>query len=190
MGQQLEIFDIIVLVLLGGGCLLGAIRGFVWQVAWLAALVGSAAAALRWGDDLAPLLGSSAPWNQFFAMFIIFLLTSLVIWLAFRTVREFIDRLKLQEFDRQLGALFGLLKGLAICVVLTFFGVTLTETTRGWVLRSTSGRLLARGIVWAKASFPPELQAALKTYLDEFEADLNAPTSTETSEWESPGTRQ
>ncbi|MCS7237318.1 MAG: CvpA family protein [Thermoguttaceae bacterium] len=179
MGQQLEVFDVVVLVLLLGGLLMGAVRGFVWQLAWLVALVGSAVAAIRWGNYLAPLFGSTAPWNQFFAMFVIFLLTSLGIWLVFRAIREFIDRLKLQEFDRQLGALFGLLKGLAICVVLTFFGVTLTETTREWVLRSTSGRLLAKGIVWARSSLPPEVHSALKSYLDEFEAELDFHTSSE-----------
>lgn len=174
MGQQVEIFDIVVVALLLAGLILGAIRGFVWQLAWLAAIVGSTVAALRWGDELAPLFGSSAPWNHFIAMFVVFLFTSLMIWLAFRAIRQFIDRLKLEEFDRQLGAIFGLVKALAICLVITFFGVTLSESTRSWILRSTSGRLLAKGIVWARGSLPPEVHAALEGYLDEFEASLKA----------------
>ena len=40
-------------------------------------------------------------------MLILYVGTSLVIWIAFRFVSDFIDRLKLKEFDRQLGALLG-----------------------------------------------------------------------------------
>ena len=37
-----------------------------------------------------------------------------------------IDRLKLKEFDRQIGAIFGLAKGVLWCAVITFFTVTLS----------------------------------------------------------------
>ncbi len=44
-------------------------------------------------------------------MLVLYILTSLAIWLLFRMVSGIIDRVKLKEFDRQMGALFGLAKG-------------------------------------------------------------------------------
>ena len=49
------------------------------------------------------MFGSQAPLNRFVAMFVLYLGTSLVVWLCFRCGPEFIDRVRLQEFDRQVG---------------------------------------------------------------------------------------
>jgi len=179
---QVETFDIVVLCLLLAGLVFGAIRGLVWQLAWLAALVGSIFVALRWGPALSPFIGSSSPWNTVLAMLVLFLGTSLVVWLLFQWLAAVIDRLRLRDFDRQLGALFGLLKSLLLCLVLTFFGVTLTESTREIVLRSTSGRILARTILVGQNSLPSEVRDALKRYLDEFAQKVEERLSPEDSE--------
>lgn len=175
MEHQLAMFDIVVICLLAGGVIFGAIRGLVWQLAWLTALVASVVVALRWAESVAPMFGSSAPWNQLIAIFVLFVGTSLVVWLVFRALAGFIDRLHLRDFDRQLGAVFGFLKAFVICLILAFFGVTLTKTTRDWVLTSRSGQLLTRTIVSARPLLPPEVHAALKEYLDGFEEQLHAP---------------
>ena len=62
------------------------------------------------------------PLNRFIAMFIIYLVCALVIWGIFRLVSGFIDRLKLKEFDRQMGAVVGLIKGGLLCIAITFRG--------------------------------------------------------------------
>ena len=54
-------------------------------------------------------------------MLVLYVVTSLAIWLLFRLVSGFIDRLRLKEFDRQLGGVFGAIKGGLWCVVITFF---------------------------------------------------------------------
>ena len=48
-------------------------------------------------------------------MFVLYLLTSLAIWIVFRFISSVIERVKLKEFDRQMGALFGLAKGHSCC---------------------------------------------------------------------------
>ena len=69
-------------------------------------------------------------------MLVLYVVTAGAIWLLFRLVSGIIDRLKLKEFDRQLGALFGLAKGVLYCVIITFFAVTLSEPARQAVLQS------------------------------------------------------
>ena len=95
-------------------------------------------------------------------MALIYAISGAVIWLIFRLVAGFIDRVRLKEFDRQIGALFGAAKGVLFCVVITFFAVTLSEKGRETVLHSRSGHydcdpLLNR----ADAVMPKELHAVL-----------------------------
>lgn len=182
MRPEVETFDIVVLCLLLAGLIFGAIRGLVWQLAWLGALVGSIFVAIRWGPTASPLFGSATPWNTLLAMLVLFLGTSFTVWMVFQWLAGILDRLRLRDFDRQLGALFGLLKSLLICLVLTFFGVTLSEPTREIILRSLSGRMLARTILVARASFPPEVGDVLKGYLEEFAKRVEQKLSPEGSE--------
>ena len=58
-------------------------------------------------------------------MLVLYLVTAAAIWIVFHLVSSIIDRVQLKEFDRQLGAIFGLAKGILYCVVITFFAVTL-----------------------------------------------------------------
>ena len=44
-------------------------------------------------------------------MLVLYIVTSLAIWFLFRMVSGIVNRVKLREFDRQMGALFGLAKG-------------------------------------------------------------------------------
>src|SRR5215475_1105258 len=113
-------YDIVMLVVLGGATLLGAWKGMAWQIASLGSLVLSYFLALRFSAQLAPLFGASAPLNRFVAMLVIYLATSVVVWCAFRLVAGFMDRIKLRDFDHQVGALFGLFKGVLLCLAITF----------------------------------------------------------------------
>ena len=76
-------------------------------MAALASLFASYFVALRFSPALASLFSEHAPWNRFAAMAVLYVLTGGAIWYLFRFVTDFMNRLKLREFDRQLGALFG-----------------------------------------------------------------------------------
>ena len=101
-----------------------------WQIASLTSLIVSSTMAVHFGGRLAPYLSAEEPWNRFVAMLVLYLLTSLAIWLAFRVVAKAISRVQLKDFDRQAGALFGAAKGVLWCLVITFFAVTLSESAR------------------------------------------------------------
>ena len=179
MGSAIQTYDIVMLVVLLGTALLGAWKGMVWQLASLASLVLSAVVALYFSAPLAPYFSATEPWNRFLAMLVLYVLTSMAIWLLFRMVSGLIDRVKLREFDRQMGALFGLAKGMLLCVVITFFAVTLSESARQMVLKSHSGDAIARLTRNANPILPEDVRAVIGKYVDELDQKLdpNTPSS-------------
>jgi membrane protein required for colicin V production len=127
----METYDIIMLALLGAATIYGALKGLAWQIASLASLVLSYLAAYKFRGELAAKIDATPPWNVFLAMLILYVATSSVIWLLFNAVATTIERLKFRDFDRQMGALAGFVKGVLLCVIVTLFVVTLLgETAR------------------------------------------------------------
>ena len=129
--------------------------------------------AMRFCGHLAPYISSNEPWNRFLAILILFLVTSMAIWVLFHMVAGLIDRVKLKEFDHQMGALFGLAKGILICLLITFFAVTLWEGSRQAVLNSHSGKFTARLVERAGPAMPEEVREKLGRYIDDFERKLD-----------------
>jgi len=170
----MELYDILMVVVLVAATVFGAWKGMAWQMASLASLAVSYLAALRFSEKLAPLFSVQPPLNRFLAMATIYAATGAVIWLAFRLVAGFIDRVRLKEFDRQIGALFGAAKGVLFCVVITFFAVTLSEKGRATVLQSRSGYYIAQLLSRADAVMPKELHDVLDPYLDKLEQELKS----------------
>jgi membrane protein required for colicin V production len=169
----MQTYDIIMLAVLAGCTFFGAWKGMAWQLASLGSLGASYVVALKFSDQLAPYLGERAPLNRWAAMLVLYVATSLGVWLAFRVIASFIDRVKLTEFDKQVGALFGLAKGVLLCVVITFFAVTLSETARNQVLHSRSGHYIAVLIDKADPVMPDEIHEVLGPYLHDLDRKLD-----------------
>lgn len=172
----MEPYDICMLVVLVGTTIFGAWKGMAWQVASSVSLVASYAVALRFSAPLAHHFGQQAPLNRFIAMFVLYMGTSLAIWITFRVVSGFINRVRLTEFDRQMGALFGAAKGILLCVAITFFAVTLSTKARGAVLQSRSGYYIARLLDRADTIMPKELHEVLDPYLNKLGKELDPTT--------------
>lgn len=166
-------YDFVMLVILLGATLFGAAKGMAWQVASLASMLLSGTMALRFYDQAAPYFGSARPWNQFAAMLALYIGTSMGIWLVFRIVAGMIDRVRLKEFDRQVGAVFGALKGVVLCVIITFFAVTLSTSSRDTVLRSRSGVYIAQIIDRAQQVLPEDVHDMIGPYLDRLDRELD-----------------
>jgi membrane protein required for colicin V production len=170
--MNLQVYDFVMLAVLVGAMLFGAWKGAVWQIAALASVIVSAIVAVHGSAPLAPYFSVQEPWNRFIAMLVLYVVVAGAIWLVFRLVSGIINRLKLKEFDRQLGVLFGLAKGILYCIVITFFAVTLWEPTRQAVLQSRSGPLIARVIRNADPIIPTDVRKWLGKYIDELESKL------------------
>jgi membrane protein required for colicin V production len=162
------------LVVLIGTALFGAIKGFAWQLASIASIVVSYMVAFNFREQLSQSIQADPPWNRFLAMLILFIGTSLVIWVAFRMVSNTIDRMRLKEFDRQIGALFGLAKGGLYCILVTLFGVTLLgDTVREKIVASKSGHYIASVLNRSEALIPEEIQEVVGPYLERFDQKFN-----------------
>ncbi|HEV3341896.1 MAG TPA: CvpA family protein [Pirellulales bacterium] len=166
-------YDLAMIGVLLGATLWGFFKGMARQVASLVSLVASYFVALRFSPLVAPYLGQPQPLDRFLAMLLLYLLTSLTIWLVFRQVSQVIERVQLKDFDRQVGALFGAAKGVLLCVAITFFAVSLSAERRKTVLASRSGPYIARLLQQADPLMPKEMPALLDSYRRELEEQLN-----------------
>jgi len=162
------------LAVLAATTIFGFWKGLAWQIASLASLIASYFVALRFAGQLAPMISEHEPWNKFVAMLIIYAAASLAIWMVFRLVAGFIDRVKLKEFDRQMGALVGFAKGILFCIAITFFAVTiLSQEKRERIIASRSGRYIVRFLNHADAVAPPEIKSVVGPLIDKVEQRLN-----------------
>jgi len=169
-------YDVVMLAVLVLATLFGLWKGMAWQIASVASLVVSFFVAVRLSGAVAPHISAQEPWNRFIAMLLLYVATSAGIWLAFRLVAGIIDRVRLKEFDHQVGALLGMAKGVLLCLVITFFAVTLSESLRQAVLKTYSGRYMAILIKRTSPIMPTEVQKVLGTYIDELDRKLDPAT--------------
>jgi membrane protein required for colicin V production len=162
-------YDLVMLGILAAAAVLGYFKGIVWQIAWIAGIAASSFLALRFSAPLAPFFGQQAPWNRLIAMLAIYVGTSLAVWLVFRVISGAINAVHLSAFDHQLGLVFGLAKGALICIVVTFFAVTLAPAYRHQIVGSRSGRLVAEIIVRADEMLPPAIAEPVHPFVKQFE---------------------
>jgi membrane protein required for colicin V production len=172
----LEGYDLVMLGILAAAALLGYFKGMVWQLAWIAGIVASSYVSFRFGTVLAPYFGTQAPWNRFAAMLAAYAGTSICVWLVFRVISKAINAVHLSAFDHQLGLLLGLAKGALLCVVITFFSVTLAPNYRHQIVASRSGRLVAELIVRADTYLPKEIHETVDPFVKQFEQQFQQPS--------------
>lgn len=167
----MEAYDILMVAVLVLATLFGAIKGFAWQLAAIASIFVSYWVAYTYREPFSAAIRAEPPWNRFLAMLILYIGTSFLIWLAFRMISETIDRLKLKEFDRQIGAIFGFAKGGLYCALITLFAVTLMgDAARNAIVSSHSGRYIARTLDRSESVIPPEIHGVVQPYLERFDA--------------------
>ena len=162
----MQTYDFVMLAVLGAATIFGFWKGLAWQIASLASLVVSYFVALKFGDRLAPMISDDEPSNKFIAMLVIYAASSFAIWMAFRVVAGAIDRVKLNEFDRQMGAMVGFAKGVLLCIAITFFAVTLTgQQQRDQIIASRSGQYIVKVLDKADTVVPPQLHEYIGPYI-------------------------
>lgn len=166
-------YDFVMLGVLIGAVAWGAWKGFAWQVASTASMVLSYCVALNFRAPVAQMIKTDPPWNIFLAMLILFLGTSLVVWLCFNFVSQAIEKMKLKEFDRQVGAIVGGVKGVILCVIITLFAMSLLDQPRRQaIINSRSGMYIAQLLAKADAIMPQELRTVLAPYVDGLENNM------------------
>ncbi len=170
----MQAYDLIMLIVLAATTLFGAIKGFAWQLASLASIVASYFIAYLFRNDVAKMINAQPPWNLFLAMLLLYFGSSLIIWMMFRLVSTSIDKVKLKDFDRQLGAGFGLIKGMALCLLITMFAMTLLGAAQQQrIANSRSGLYISRILANAGGILPAEIKQIVGPYIDNVEQRLH-----------------
>jgi membrane protein required for colicin V production len=166
-------YDLLMLIVLVAATAWGAHKGLAWQIASLASIFASYFVALRFRDSVSHMIPAESPWNRFLAMLVVYLACSLAIWIAFRFISDIIDRVKLKEFDRQIGGLLGFGKGVVLCVIITLFAVTLSgDQTRQQIIHSKSGHYISTLLSRSSAWIPPEAEQVVSPYLEQWNRQL------------------
>ena len=169
----MQTYDIIMLIVLAATTIFGAIKGFAWQVASLASIVASYFVAYHFRNDVAKMINADPPWNLFLAMLLLYFGSSFVIWMAFRLVSTSIDKVKLREFDRHLGAGFGLVKGILFCLLITMFAMSLLGPAQQQrIANSKSGLYISRILASAGGLLPVEIKQVVGPYIQNVEQKL------------------
>lgn len=169
----MQVYDIIMLVVLIGAALFGAWKGMAWQLASVSAIVLSYIVAVQFRDPVAAHIEAPEPWDKFLAMLLLYVGTSLVVWIAFRMIAGTIEKAKLKSFDSQMGALVGFAKGVLLCVVITLFAVRLLgESERTVIINSHSGYYIAQLLHRSKAILPEEISRVIDPYIHNLDGRL------------------
>lgn len=182
----MQAYDLFMLVVIGMATIFGAIKGFAWQVASLASVIVSYIVAYRFRFEVAEMISATPPWNQFLAMLILYVATSFVIWVGFRLLSGMIDRVRLKEFDRHLGAGFGLAKGLLYCLLITMFAMSLLgPNQQAAICQSRSGYYISAALDRGVGILPKEIHDVVGPYLSGLDDKLNSHEGHDHAEGES-----
>jgi len=166
-------YDLLMVAVVVLMTLYGSWKGMAWQLASLSAVFVSYLVAYRFRTPVSEMIDASHPWNIFLAMLILYIGCSLVIWLSFRFISHLIDRIKLREFDSQIGALFGCFNGVIVCVLATLFSVTLLgEKTRESIVSSRSGYYIAVLLDKSHTLMPEEIHQVLHPFIEQLDGDM------------------
>jgi membrane protein required for colicin V production len=169
----MQTYDVIMLAVLALATLFGAWKGLAWQGASLSSIFLSYFIAYNFREPMSRMVNATPPWNMFLAMLILYLGSSLVIWLGFRFVSELISRVRLNEFDRHAGAVLGLARGVLWCVIITLFAFTLLgDGEKRAIVQSRSGLYIAKLLDKAEPIMPAELHQILAPYIQSLDAGL------------------
>ena len=162
-------YDYLVLAILAYTTIRGAMKGIVWQLAAIGALIACFAFAEPLSLSVAPYISVDPPLNRWIAMLAIYLVFGFVTFAIARRLRSLIEKFRFVEYDRHMGAIFGFVKGVVICLVLTFFVVTLSASMRKDVLGSYSGHVAALIMDRLHPVMPKELHDVLEPYIHQLD---------------------
>lgn len=170
-----QIVDIIVLAVLLYCAVKGASRGLLSQLAWVVALLlcfkfsGSLAPAIE------PMISVAPPLKQWIAMLVVYVGLCGVSFVAAGMLSSWMEKARVIDFDKHLGGVLGLIKGVIICMTGLFFAITMSEPMRLIVSKTYSGLATAHILNLSQHVIPMLPEHAVPTVqnvIDEFNRRL------------------
>ncbi|GHT23017.1 hypothetical protein FACS189419_06380 [Planctomycetales bacterium] len=164
----MSVFDIIVIAILIALTLRGIGTGMIAQIVSVGSYFVCWLVASRFAFLIAPSIPAEEPWNQVGAMAVLFVITMIAIWFFRSALEALIKRCKLESMNKLLGGGLGFVKAVLVCMVLTFFAVTLTEASRDVVFQSKTGKYFVELITRTSAFVPKDSSELLREQLANF----------------------
>lgn len=161
---MITVYDGLMLLIVLVAVVQGAWRGMAWQLAPIASLVIGYIVSYPMSPQLAPYFGKP-PLNRLWAMIAIYLMVSMAVYMVARSIRHSLEKMKLVEFDRHLGAILGGVKGVLFTVVLTLGLVTVSDQAREIILKSESSTIAARLMNTISPILPTQLNDLVAPYV-------------------------
>lgn len=161
---MITFYDGIMLLIVIVAILQGAWRGMAWQLAPIASLILGYVISYPASITLAQYFGKP-PLNRLWAMIAVYLGVSLFVYMVARSVRHSLEKMRLVEFDRHLGALLGGVKGILFTVALTIGLITISDQAREIILKSESSTISARLMNTISPILPDALNELVHPYL-------------------------
>lgn len=162
-------YDLIVIAILLFAAYRGLQRGIIYQIATIASVVLCFIFAEAISAAVAPAIPLDPPLNNWIVMVGAYVFFSFVAFGFARVLDTWVEKAKMKEFNRFLGGSFGLAKGALLCLVLTFFAVTMSEKARIALKDSKSAMYAAIIMDRLHPVMPEKLQGALDKYLAFYE---------------------
>ena len=149
----------------------GYFRGAAWQVAPIMSLVLGYMVAMPMSVTMAQYFGPP-PLNRLFALVSIYILVSITVYLLVRSFRDGVDKAKLTEVDRHLGAIMGGVKGMLVTLVATCALLIYFPQMREVILASESSSIASKVISRVYPLLPKAMHTILDPYLKQLDEQL------------------
>ena len=145
---------------------IGAWKGFARLVGAVIAPVAGLAVGWPLSAGLAPHLSLRAPLDRWTAFAILYILITLVVFLAALGIRKLLERAELGSWDRHLGFAFGAIKGFVLAIVLTAGALAFSQELRPQVRATHAGGLMSRAVRTVRPVLSPAATDLLAPWLD------------------------
>jgi membrane protein required for colicin V production len=158
-------FDYVVIGIVGLSLLFGLWRGVVGEVISLVAWIAAIFAAVEWGTAVghAVFAGLSDPALRTLAgCVVIFIGVLITMSLLNMVVRSMVKALGLSVSDRILGMIFGLVRGVLVCMVLVGLGGMTSAPTQAWWQNAMLAAPLETIVLAAKPWLPDDLAKRIR----------------------------
>lgn len=166
--MSLTLYDGVMLTIVIVCVIQGALKGMAWQLAPIASLVVGYLFGVPLSTATAPWFGQP-PLNGVFSLITMYMLVSLGVYLIARSLRESIEKLKLVEFDRHLGALLGGVKGVLFTTVLTVGLLCVYPSAASMIVKSETRGVAEQVIGFVSPLLPKNVHDVIDPYLKPIE---------------------
>ena len=170
-----QIVDIVVLAVLLYCAVKGASRGLLSQLAWVVALLLCFKFSGYLAPAIEPMIGVAPPLRQWIAMLVVYVGLCGVSFVAAGMLSSWMEKARFIDFDKHLGGVLGLIKGVIICMTGLFFAITMSEPMRLIVSKTYSGLATAHILNLSQHFIPmlPEHTVpTVQNVIDEFNRRL------------------